>query len=487
MSTQAADGFGRTTARGVAWAFAAAVAGRVISFVSLAVLARLLAPKDFGLLGVALAFITYAETIGDLGTGSALVYWPGRREDAARVTFWANASMGVFWCALTWLGAPLVVRFFHAPDSLPLLRLLAFGFIVKFLGNTHDALLRRDMRFRARVVPEVGMAVLKAGVSITLALMGAGPTALAWGQLAGLGAWTIALWILVPWRPSTQVPWDLVKPMLGYGRGIVAVNVMAAVVHHADLVVVGRMIGASALGLYQVATKIPEASVSILTWAVSRVVFPAFSRARARGASLREPYLSTLAQVTLLTLPLTAVIGVLARPLVITVLGAAWTDAAPILAGLAMHAAVRSVGTHAGDVMKATGRSNLLAALAVGRSILLVPILILAARFGPAAVAWALAGATGIGSIVNLATACRLESIPGRDVLRALAPGVAVACAGLVVGLAWMQLAPSLPAPISLVAGGALVGATMLGVSRIVAPGALASLVALLRPPREAP
>ncbi|HEX6177256.1 MAG TPA: oligosaccharide flippase family protein, partial [Thermoanaerobaculia bacterium] len=194
-------GVGRTTARAAVWAFLSTGGSKLITLVALMILARLLAPTEFGLLAFALVYITYAETIGDLGTGHALIYWPDRREDAVQVTFWVNVAMGIFWCVTTILIAPAVADFFNTPNGTGIVRVLGFSFLIKYLGNTHNALAAKDLRFRARTVPELGLAAVKAVISIALAYMGFGAWSLAWGHLAGLACWTVFLWIMVPWRP----------------------------------------------------------------------------------------------------------------------------------------------------------------------------------------------------------------------------------------------------------------------------------------------
>ena len=188
------------------------------------------------------------ETVGDLGTGMALVYWPDRRDDAAQVTFAINMIAGTFWCILTILLAPFIADFFNTPQGTNIVRALALAFPLKYLGNTHDALARKDLRFRARAVPELSLAILKAAIAIVLAWQGFGAWSLVWGHLGGLLCWTAFLWIMVPWRPSFALPRDLVAPMLRYGRGIIAVNIIASILHHVDLVIVGRFLGLTALG-----------------------------------------------------------------------------------------------------------------------------------------------------------------------------------------------------------------------------------------------
>jgi O-antigen/teichoic acid export membrane protein len=440
---------GDSTAWSVVWAFAGTVASRLLWLGALAVLARILAPRDFGLLAFALVYITYVETVADLGTGSALIFWPGRREEAAQVTFVSNALAGLGWCAFTLLAAPWIADFFHSPEGVPILRALALSFPLKFLGTTHDAICQKDMRFRVRLIPEVAMAMGKAGVAVGLALAGFGVWSLVWGQLVGLAAWTVALWLVVPWRPQWRWPSsELARPMLAYGRGIVAVNVLAAVTHHADLVIVGRMLGARILGLYQMAYKVPEMTVIVSIWVVSKVLFPAFSRAHAVDTSGEEVgalYVGALRWIALLTVPASLGLALVAEPLVVTVFGDRWREAAPILQALALYTGLRALGAHAGDVLKATGRPGLLAAIAVAKAVLMVPLLLLAARSGPVAVALTMAGVTAITLLFNVIAVCRLARVSPGALLAALRPSLLAGAGMAAAVLGWQRLAgPSL-------------------------------------------
>lgn len=449
------------TAWSVVWAFAGTVASRLLWLGALAVLARILAPRDFGLLAFALVYITYVETVADLGTGSALIFWPDRREEAAQVTFVSSALAGLGWCALTLLAAPWIADFFNAPEGVPILRALALSFPLKFLGTTHDAICQKDMRFRVRLIPEVAMAVGKAGVAVGLALAGFGVWSLVWGQLAGLAAWTAALWLVVPWRPKWQWPSaDLARPMLAYGRGIVAVNVLAAVTHHADLVIVGRMLGARILGLYQMAYKVPEMTVIVSIWVVSKVLFPAFSRAHASGEEVGALYVGALRWIALLAVPASLGLALVAEPLVVTVFGERWREAAPILQALALYTGLRALGAHAGDVLKATGRPGLLAAIAVAKAVLMVPLLLLAARSGPVAVALTMAGVTAVTLLFNVIAVCRLAGVRPGALLAALRPSFLAGA-----GMAAAVLALPDPAGLATAVGvGAAVYLLILGV-----------------------
>ena len=447
------------------WAFFATAGTRVITLASLAILARLLAPKDFGLLAFALVYITYAETIGDLGTTVALVYWPDRREDASQVTFLINMVTGIAWFLATLALAPLIAEFFRNPEATSIVRTLAFAFLFKFAGNTHDALAQKDLRFRARTIPELSLAFLKAALSIAFAAAGLGAWSLVWGHLAGLAVWTCALWLIVPWRPSTHVPRDLFGPMLRYGRGIVGVNIVAAITHHADLAIVGRMLGSTALGLYQLAYKIPEASITVIIWVVGKVLFPTFAALQGNVEQLRAAYLKALSYVALITIPIAAGLFVTADPLVRVFFGEKWVAAAPLLRWLAMYAGIRSIGTHAGDVMKATGRSGLLFGFGVVKAVILVPALILAARWSVESVAMTLAFVTAFTVAMNIAIVMRLLHFGMADLLAALKVSLLAGTALFLVCLPLQRLSgsfvPQLQVVLLAVAGSIAYGLTL--------------------------
>lgn len=447
---------GRTTARAAIWAFLGTAGARVVTLIGLALLARLLAPREFGLLAFAMVYITYAETIGDLGSGMALVYWPNRREDAAQVTFVINAVAGVLWCALTYVIAPYVADFFNAPNGTPIVRVLGLSFILKYLGNAHDGLAQKDLRFRARFVAELGQAVLKAAVSIALAWLGFGAWSLVYGHLAGVAAGTLLLWMVVPWRPSLRLPLDLVKPMLGYGRGIITVNIMAAVTHHADLAVVGRFLGTTALGLYQMASKVPETTVVVLLWAVSRVLFPAFAKMHAAGDSLRRPYLTAARYISALAIPAAVGLFLTARPVVLVFLGPKWVDAAPILSALSIYVGLRALSTHAGDVLKATGRAQLLARLSVLKAILIVPALLAGVRWGATGVALGLVTATAVSTLITLVVASRIIDVGLTEIGAASLPSLAASAIMAVPVVLWLRWSGHLPAIVQLLAAVAI-------------------------------
>jgi PST family polysaccharide transporter len=449
---------GRAAARAAVWAFLSTAGANAITFAGLALLARLLTPAEFGLLAFALVYIIYAEMIGDLGSGMALIYWPDRREDAAQVTFVVSIATGLFWCVTTILLAPAIAGFFNAANGAPIVRVLAAGFIIKCLGNTHDALAQKDLRFHARVLPDLSLALVNIAVALTLAWWGWGVWSLVWGRLAGVFARTLLLWLAVPWRPSRRLPTDLMNPMLRYGRGILAVNILGTVMLSADLAIVGRFLGAVALGLYQMASRIPEATVMMLLWVLSRVVFPLFAKLHAGGEDLRRPYLMATRYISAITIPAAIGLSVLSGPIVSFFFGERWLAAAPILSALAVVAALRCLSAHAGDVLNATGRSKLLVRLSIVKVLLILPALLVGAQYNAVSVAMALAAATAAGALITLVVASRVLGISFRDIAASFYPSIGAGAVMAMVLVLWVRWTPNVLA-VGQVAGGVGIGA----------------------------
>lgn len=448
---------GRRTFRAAAWAFLSATGKRVLTLVGLTLLARVLAPHDFGLLGFAMVYLTFVEVIGDFGTGAALVYWPERREDAAQTTFVVNVMAGIFWCVLSFALAPYIAHFFHEPSGATVLRALSFTTIVKFLGNTHDALAQKDLRFQARAVPELALTGVRAVVSLVLAYMGFGVWSLVWGHVAGIVSWTLLLWLVVPWRPERRIPRDLLSPMLRYGRSIVAVHLLAALMFDIDVVMVGRFLGVTALGLYQMAARVPDSSVMVLIWVAGQALFPALSQLHAEGADVKGAYLVATRCVASLTLPASLGLFFLARPIMLSFFGPKWEAAAPILSILALYVGFRAVD-EVGNVLKATGRTNTLVWLTVLKAVLLVPAVIIGARYSTVAVAVALTIVYGIGTVITTVIAARIVEIPVRSIAAAFARSSQAAVLMSLALWGWMRWTGML-VPVAQLAGGVAVGA----------------------------
>ena len=408
--------------KGVFWMFASFLGSRVLGFISTIILARILVPSEFGQFGFALLVISYLQTVGDIGVGVALIYEQRHYRSATNISFIINLITGLLWFILAQAIAPFVGSFFKEPDVIPIFQVLSFIFLMNALGNTNDALLRKEIAFKKRLIPDLSLGFIKGIVTVILAILGHGVWSLVWGHLIGTAASTLALWLVLPWRPRIDFPWKLAKHMLGYGWKIATVNVLAAIVHHLDYLIVGGILGSAAFGYYTLAYKIPELSIIVVIWGVGKVMFPTYSKLRNDVSSLQKIYLGTIRYISLLTIPSGLGLALLSSIMVYTLYGDRWAPSIPVLQALAIAATLRSLSSNNGDVYNATGRPDILVKLGLLRVALLVPSLIYGARFGIAGVAVAQLLITCISTLLNFYIIGKILSLPMKSILSELTP-----------------------------------------------------------------
>jgi lipopolysaccharide exporter len=278
------------------------------------------------------------------------------------------------------------------------------------------------------------------------------------------------MWVVIPWRPTARIPRDLFGPMLRYGRGIVAVRMLTTLMLDLDVIVVGRFLGVTALGLYQMAARIPDSSVMVLIWVAAKTLFPAFARLHAEGADVRNAYLIATRCVSSLTIPASLGLFFLARPIILVFFGPQWGSAAVILSMLAIYVGLRAVDYDIGNVMKATGRTNTLVWLTAIKAVLLVPAVLIGATYSAAAVAGALAAVFGIGTLITTIVCARILDIRLRAIAAAFSrSGTAGAIMSVVLWL-WLRWAASYGNVIQLAGGVAIGGAVYIIALRLLDP-----------------
>jgi O-antigen/teichoic acid export membrane protein len=444
---------GKQAAQGAAWNYAAFLVSKGLLFVATLILARILTPEEFGLVGIALLVITVLEIFRDFGIGASLIYrqGEGERHAAANVAFWLSAAIGVSLFALNWLLAPITVGFFkigspsQAELAATLLRVLGFSLLFASLGSTHDALLQKEINYRRRMVPEVGRTLVKGVLSVTLALMGWGVWSLVVGQVVGEAIATLLLWATSKWRPSRVLDRSLLRPMAGYGSQIMMSNGLGTMVADVDYFIIARLLGEASLGLYTLAFRIPEMIISNLSRAVSGVAFPVAARLQADLPAMREAYLRMQHYMLLILAPLGFGLAAATPTIMRTLFQARWDPAIPVMQLLAVYMVLGAVSHWPGVVYKAVGKPGILNTLSFVKLSLLVPILWTGAVVGGIeGVAWGQVLVQTLGIAIDMVVIARFVKISVASNLRVIWPpfGAAIIMAIAMRGV--MMLDPTL-------------------------------------------
>ncbi len=415
----------RKTAHAVLWNYLSFGLGKGLVLISTAILARLLTTADYGLVGIALLTISYLAVLKDFGLGAALIQRRDHVEESSNIVFTINFLVAIILTVGTILIAPFVGSYFRNPDVVPLLRVLGFTFILSSLGSVHLIRLQRDLAFNRKLIPDIGSSITKGGVSIGLALAGFGAWALVWGQIAGVIATVVLAWIAYPWRPRFHFQRKLARGLIHFGSFIFMVNVMDAVISNADYLVVGRMLGTEALGIYTLAYRLPELLVLNLLWVVGKAIYPAYASLQNQQPDLlRKGFLTTIRYMGMVSIPLCLGLFVAADPLVRVLFGEQWLEAIPVVRILALYVLFRSIDGDMGSIFRVTGRPKLLAKMSFLGALFLLPALIYGSRYGIAGVAFAHL-IIGIGrTLLGLIIALNLIKVRWIQLLQQLKPAM---------------------------------------------------------------
>jgi lipopolysaccharide exporter len=379
--------------RGLFWASSSFLLGKLLVFGSIVILARLLAPRAFGEVALAISSITVLEILGTLGLTSALIYEESAWRAGANLCFWVTLATSLLEMGLAWGLAPALAGFFHEPALVPMLRALSGSLALMALGNTHDTLLRRGLAFRRKLVPDLGQAAAKGGAAIVLAMLGYGAWSLIWGQVLGAAVVSAVLWAVEPWRPVwpplRRRDHAVARRMVAYAKHIYLLDGSSVLLSNLDTLTIGRMLSDVWLGFYTLAFRVPEVVLFSVLNVISRVVFPAFSRLQGERGQMRATVLQTARYTALLALPMAAGAALLARPIIDGIYGWRWEPSIEVLQVLALYGALRCLTHHFGDGYKAMGRPDILAKMTLALWLLLVPSLTLGAHWGGiVGVAW---------------------------------------------------------------------------------------------------
>jgi PST family polysaccharide transporter len=466
------------------WSYGAFASSKLLTLVATAILARLLTPAEFGIVGFATVAITYLSIAQDLGLAGALIYQREKADRAAHVVFSWNLVLGLGLFLVGVLTAPLAAQFFDEPEVASLMRVLSVTFLIAPLGSVHLILLQKELDFRRKMFPDVGSALVKGAASVALALAGFGVWALVLGHLAGVVVSVVLAWIVVKWRPRLAFDRDLTRSLLAFGLPLFLVDLIYVVTGNIDYLIVGRVLGAAALGIYTLAYRIPELLVLGVVSVLSRTMFPAFTKARDSIASLRRGFAASIRYVVIFTTPICVGLFVVAEPLVLVMLGPDWLEAVPVLRVLAAFAWVRSLMSNDGDVYKALGKPGFLARITGLRLVILVPALLIATPYGLVAVAIALLIATVLDKTLRIYLISRQLEMRVTEVVAQFVPAVVAAVPLALVSVAMLYALDGAGPLTRLVATSLAGAATYFGAIWLLERDALRRIVVLVRAQR---
>jgi O-antigen/teichoic acid export membrane protein len=418
---------------GLGWTGTTRILEQLLQFGISVVLARLLSPEDFGLIGMVLVFTGFASTLSDMGLGTALVQKRDISNRHLNTVFWLNAAAGTGLAFLFGMAAPLIADFYTEPALRWLTSIIALEFLLGSLNVVQNALLHKNLNFRLKFwINGVSLAV-SGTVALVLAFIGAGVWSLVARSITSTFIQVIVMWRLSPWRPSLSFDWSALRELMPFGGNLLGSNIVLYWGGNFDKLVIGRLLGSSALGIYNLADRLMRLALTNVTDITSSVMFPAFSAMQDKVDSVKQAYLRSTRLIALVTFPMMIILSVLAEPAILFLYGNKWREAVEIVQVLSFSGLAQSVYFTGGWIFLSQGRPDILFRWGIYTTLVRVLGVLIGAHWGIIGVAWAYA----LGSYIFIcyptwSSAVRLVNLSFGELLNNLA---GTFCCALLMGI----------------------------------------------------
>ncbi len=419
-------------------------AAALLQLLFIVVMARLLQPRDFGLMAMIYPLILFATLLQDGGLTSAVIQRD--RIDAGELStlFWVNLSIGAALAAILVAGAPLVAAFYGDPRLVPLTMASGGLIVLGALAVQHLALLNRKMHYGRMVAIDLTANVAGLVAAIGVALIHPSYWAI-WVRAAATGGTTFLMaWLLSGWTPGRPAPLAKVRDLVGFGGNMLGFSLCNFAARNLDNILIGRVWGSVPLGLYDRGYRIASLPLLFVNAPLNRVVTPVLVRTRNEAARYRTVFLSTLQSALLVTVPLIAFAVASPERVILIVLGKHWLAAAPILTWLAAAVSLQLVTNPLGWLYVSQGRSREMMWVGAFNSALICAGFAVGLPWGPEGVARIYVVTTALVMPVLFWRATRRGPVRLADLLGALAPfAPAMLAAGVAVAMLDRSYAPA--------------------------------------------
>jgi len=336
------------------------VSDRGFQLLKLVVLANLLSPNDFGLMGIALLALGVLNQFSRLGIDTALIQKSEENVDKFLNTAWTMKIVrGLTLATIGYLVAPYIAQFFGEPRTTDLIRVIAISPILLGLRNPGVMYLQKNLEFHRQFVYKLSGTLVDVTVAIGFAVATGSVWALVFGKISGDIIRGSVSYLIHSYRPRLAFKKSLGQELLGYGKWLMGSGVILFLIKQGDDAFVGWFLGASALGFYQLAYRLSNAPATEVSNVLQRVLLPTYSKIQDDTRKLREGYFKMVKLTTLVSIPMAMGILVITPVFVRAFLGSEWLPMVPAMQALAFFGLIRSVGAIDGPLLMAIGRPDI--------------------------------------------------------------------------------------------------------------------------------
>lgn len=409
---------------GMIWAFSELFSKQIIGFLVSVVLARLLLPAEFGLIGMLAVFISIGTTLINSGLTSSLIRTPDANQTDFSTVFFFNLGGSIFIYAILFLVSPLIAAFFEQPILENLAKLYGLTFIINAFSTVQNTRLTQQMNFKTQM--KVALPSLLGGslLGVVLAYNGYGVWSLVWMYLCQSLLSSIQLWVVTKWTPSWVFDYEKFKYHFKFGYKLLLSGLLDALFSNSYTIIIGKLFLPAQLGFYSRANSVVKLPVDNIAKALSKVTYPMFAKIKDDDERLKSVYKRILRMVTFIIAPILMLLAVLAEPIFRFLFTEKWLPSVPFFQILCVSGVMYPFHSYNLNILNVKGRSDLFLKLELYKKIITIVTLVGSIPFGIIGLLWGRVLSSFLSLFVNTYYSGRFINYSGfeqfKDVLSIL-------------------------------------------------------------------
>ncbi|WP_037320999.1 lipopolysaccharide biosynthesis protein [Salegentibacter sp. Hel_I_6] len=373
---------------GLVWTFIQQFGNQLISFVVSIILARLLLPAEFGLIGMIAVFIHIGDALLKSGLSQSLIRNTNNEQDDYATVFYYNLIASIILYFIAYFASPFIADFYEEPLLSPLVQVYCLVFIISAFTAVQQTRMTIEMDFKKQTIISIPSVVIGGITGIVLALKGFGVWSLVWNQLVTAFVRSLQFWIYSDWQPTWEFNKAKFKDHFSFGYKITLSTLIQRIFANLYILVIGKFFTAAQVGFYTRADTMKNLPVTNLTTALSKVTYPLFSKIQNDEEKLKRAYQKVIMMVIFIIAPLMLILGVLAEPIFRFLFTEKWLPAVPYFQILCISGIFYPLHIYNSNVFMVKGRSDLFLKLTTIKQGLLVLGIIAGISFGVKGLLW---------------------------------------------------------------------------------------------------
>lgn len=407
---------------GIIWTYSQQFGSQLISFIVSIILARLILPEEFGLIGMLAIFMGIGGALFDGGLTSSLIRTKELDHVDYSTVFYFNFLASIIIYVILFLSAPFIADFYHQSSLTNITRVYGFSFILSAFGTVQNTILTRELKFKKQALITLPALLISSLLGVTLAYLNYGVWSLVYAALVNSLFTSLFLWYTSTWYPTLLFDKEKFHRHFYYGYKLTISSVLDIVFTNIYQIIIGRFYSASQVGYYTRANTLMMLPVGNVSGALNRVVFPLFSKMQDDIPKFRNAYKQIMLMVLFIISPIIVLMAVLAEPLVLFLFSEKWLSIVPIFQIICFTGILYPIHMYNLLVLQVKGRSDLFLKLEVIKKIILSVIIIISFFYGFYALLWGQLVFSIIALLINTHYAGSMLEYPMVQQLKDISP-----------------------------------------------------------------